>query len=209
VVIRAFREAAVLRLTGLTKRRLQYWDEHDFVRPSLAAGQGRGHRRLYAFGDLVDLRVASGLRREGASLQRIRRVVEHLRTLSYEHPLTELKVWACEGDVYFEEAHTVRAGRRPEQVLASYAVPVQAIVDQLGAEIAKLDRRLPGHVERRRATLGHQLVFKGTRIPVSSVQRLRQDGVSDAEILDLYPALTPADLTAAGEEAPRPGQRAS
>jgi uncharacterized protein (DUF433 family) len=166
-------------------------------------------RRLYTFRDLVDLRVASQLLREGASLQRIRGVVAHLRTLDYEHPLAELTVWACEGEVYFEEADTVRAGRRPEQIIASYAVPVRAIVNQLEAEIAELDRRTPGQVERRRATLGSRPVFEGTRIPVSSVHRLMRDGVSAAKILTLYPALAPADLAVAAEEAPRRGTRAS
>lgn len=194
VVVRAFPEAVARKLTGLSKRQLQYWDERDLVRPSLAAGQGRGHRRLYDFRDLVSLRVAADLRRQGVSLQAIRAVVTHLRTLDYRHPLAAVRCWAWDGQLYFEEAATVRAGRRPEQVLASYAVPVPAIVGRLEADIAVLDQRTPGQAERRRATLGHQLVFAGTRIPVAAVRRLLQSGAAADEVLALYPDLTPADL---------------
>jgi len=208
VVVRAFPEAVARKLTGLTKRQLQYWDERDLVRPSLAAGQGRGHRRLYDFRDLVSLRVAADLRRQGVSLQAIRAVVTHLRTLDYRHSLAAVRCWAWDGQLYFEEAATVRAGRRPEQVLASYAVPVPAIVGRLEADIAVLDQRTPGQAEQRRATLGHRLVFAGTRIPVAAVRRLLQSGAAADEVLALYPDLTPADLAVVQAESPRSGQRA-
>lgn len=207
-VIRAFPEAQARALAGLSKRQLQYWDERDFIRPGLAARQGRGRPRLYSFRDLVSLRVAASLLRGGISLQKIRKVVEHLRTLDYDHPLTELKFWVCDGELYFEEAATVRAGRRPEQIVASYAVPVAAIVDRLESDIAALDVRTPGQVERRRATLGHQPVFSGTRIPVAAVRRLLRDGASPAEVLELYPDLAAEDVELAQRELPRAGRRA-
>ncbi|HUY62045.1 MAG TPA: DUF433 domain-containing protein [Candidatus Dormibacteraeota bacterium] len=208
-VVRAFPEGVVRRLTGLSERQLQYWDDRDLVRPSLAAGQGRGHRRLYDFRDLVSLRVAADLRQHGVSLQTIRKVVGHLRSLDYHHPLAEVQCWSWGGELYFEEAATIRAGRRPEQVLASFAVPVPAIVDRLQADIAQLDARTPGQTEQRRATLGHQLVFAGTRIPVAAVRRLLRAGATAEEILALYPDLALADLAVAAAEAPRPGRRAS
>ena len=207
-VIRAFPEAQARALAGLSKRQLQYWDERDFIRPGLAARQGRGRPRLYSFRDLVSLRVAAGLLRGGISLQKIRKVVEHLRTLDHDQPLTELKFWVCDGELYFEEAATVRAGRRPEQILASYAVPVAAIVDRLESDIAALNVRTPGQVERRRATLGHQPVFAGTRIPVAAVRRLLRAGAGEAEILELYPDLTGADVELVRTELTRTGRLA-
>ena len=163
---RAFTWERVRRLTGLSKRQLQYWDERRFLRPSLSAGRGRGHPRLYSFRDLVALRVAAELRRQGISLQEIRKVERHLRALDYSHPLAELKFFVTDGRLYFEEAETVRAGRRPEQIVALYTVPIQKIVESLEAGIVEMRRRPAGGFERRRGTLGSKEVFAGTRILV-------------------------------------------
>jgi len=129
--IRAFTAEKVLRLTGISKRQLQYWDERDFVRPSLTSREGRGRRRLYDFRDLVSLRVAADLRRNGISLQEIRKLDRHLRNLKPAQSLAEVSVWLWEGRVYFSEAETIRAGRQPGQLLISATVPMPAIVKAL------------------------------------------------------------------------------
>src|SRR5439155_15970262 len=115
------------------------------------------------------------------------------------------------GSLYFNEADTVRAGRRPEQVLAGFMVPVRAIVDDLENEIRRRDQRRPGQIERRRGVLGRKPVIAGTRIPVDSVRRLVEDGMSEEEILEQYPDLTAVDVAAALKEAPprRRARRAS
>lgn len=208
-VLRAFGEAATLSLTGLTQRQLRYWDRSGFARPSVARGSGRGSRRLYSFPDLVALRVAGSLRREGVPLPRIRKVVDHLKGLDHSNPLAQFRFWSYGGEVYFEEAATTRAGRRPEQTLAEYAIPLAEHVQRLDRAIEALDRRTPGRVERRRATLGHKPVFQGTRIPLTAVQRMIRAGVPVRQILELYPALTEADVEVAAREAPRPGRRVS
>jgi DNA-binding transcriptional MerR regulator len=195
--IRAFTAETVLRLTGLTKRQLQYWDEKDFVPPSLTARPGRGRRRLYDFRDLVSLRVAADLRRNGVSLQEIRKLDSYLRRLQPSSSLAEVRVWIWEGRVYFSEAETIRAGRRPEQILIGATVPMPAIVKALHTQIAELDQRRPGETERRRGTLGGKLLIAGTRIPVASVQRLHKDGADLREILAFYPDLTAEDVEAA------------
>jgi uncharacterized protein (DUF433 family) len=197
VAVRAFSRPKVIHLTGLSARQLQYWDEQRFLQPSVSRGAGRGRRRLYDFRDLVSLRVAADLRRQGVSLQLIRKVHAHLQSLDYRHPLAELTFWVFEGRLFFSEAETVRAGRRPEQVLASFVVPVPSIVASLNQEIAQLDERPVGEIERRRGTLGSKPVIRGTRIPVASVLRLAEDGLSEAEILEMYPDLQPEDVQAA------------
>jgi uncharacterized protein (DUF433 family) len=197
VAIRAFSRPKVIRLTGLSARQLQYWDEQRFLQPSVSSGAGRGGRRLYDFRDLVSLRVAADLRRQGVSLQLIRKVHGHLQSLDYRHPLAELTFWVFGGQLFFSEAETVRAGRRPEQVLASFVVPVPSIVASLNREIAQLDERPVGEIERRRGTLGSKPVIRGTRIPVASVLRLAEDGLTEAEILEMYPDLQPEDVQAA------------
>lgn len=200
--LRAFTSRKVGVLTGLTPRQLQYWDEKRLVSPSLRRGKGPGRRRLYDFRDLVSLKVAADLR-QSISLQMIRRVVDHLRGLDYEDPLSELRFWAEAGHLYFEEAGTVREGRRPSQTIAQFTIPVAAIVRELDEGILRLDEsRAVGTVERRRGVLGSKPVIAGTRILVESVQRLHDDGADEAEILELYPDLTHADVRAALEQEP-------
>jgi DNA-binding transcriptional MerR regulator len=203
--LRAFTSEKVRALTGVSPRQLQYWDEEGFLSPSLRRSEGKGRRRLYTFRDLVSLRVVVELRRAGVSLQLIRRVVDHLRNLDYDHPLTEIRFWAVDGQLYFREAETIRGGRRPSQSIISGTVPLAAIVEELEAQIVKLDRRQPGKLEKRRGALGSKLLIAGTRIPVASVQRLRADGADEDEILSLYPDLTAVDVKAAlaVEEPPR------
>lgn len=67
--IHAFSVPKVRLLTGLSSRRLQYWDEQGLISPSVSSGAGKGRPRLYDFADLVSLRVAADLRRQGISLQ--------------------------------------------------------------------------------------------------------------------------------------------
>jgi uncharacterized protein (DUF433 family) len=210
VEIQAFTADRVRTLTGLTLRQLQYWDEQGFISPGLTARKGRGRKRLYSFRDLVSLRVAGQLRGLGISLQQIRKVHAHLRKLDYRQPLAQLKFFVSNRRLYFVEAETVRAGRRPEQVLASYVIPVGEIAHGLAGEIAKLRERRPGEIERRRGTLGGQPVIRGTRVTVASIKRLAQSGANQAEILAMYPDLKPADVRAAlaAENAARRHRRA-
>jgi DNA-binding transcriptional MerR regulator len=209
--LQAFTTERVATLTGLSRRQLQYWDEQRFVSPSMSKRRvGRGNRRLYGFRDLVALRSAALLRSNGISLQLIRKVVAHLRKLDYESPLAELRFWVWEGRLYFEEAGTIREGRRPDQTVApSIVVPVGAIVRELDEGIRKLDAREVGKIERRRGVLGSQPVFAGTRIAIASIQRLAQDGADEAEILELYPDLTSADVRAALEQEHTPRRGAA
>jgi len=193
----AFTAERVSTLTRLSLRQLQYWDEQDFIRPGLTARKGRGRKRLYSFRDLVSLRVAAQLRAHGISLQQIRKVHAHLKKLDYGEPLAELRFFLSDGRLYFEEAATVRAGRRPEQVVASYLVPLGDIANDLARQVIKVHTRRPGEIERRRGTLGGQPVIKGTRITVAAIKRLVSQGASRSEILRLYPDLKPPDIRAA------------
>jgi DNA-binding transcriptional MerR regulator len=70
----SFTSQDVIRLTGITARQLQWWDEHDIVSPAR-----HGHRRVYSFEDLTEVAVICELRRKGFSLQRVRKVVRFLQ----------------------------------------------------------------------------------------------------------------------------------
>src|ERR1051326_6557068 len=68
-----FTSQEVVRLTGITPRQLQWWDERRIVVPVR-----QGHRRIYSFSDLTEVAVICELRRKGFSLQRVRKVVRFL-----------------------------------------------------------------------------------------------------------------------------------
>jgi DNA-binding transcriptional MerR regulator len=67
------------RIVGVSLRQLQYWDEQDFIRPSVKLAEGRGSKRLYSFNDLVCLKVVKDLAQHGFSLQMIRRCLRPLQ----------------------------------------------------------------------------------------------------------------------------------
>ncbi|MGI8518427.1 MAG: MerR family transcriptional regulator [Acidimicrobiia bacterium] len=99
------------RLTNCTPHQLRYWDKMSLVRPSVQGTGGRpGVRRIYAFRDLVALRVVRSLVDNGMSLQRVRRAWEYLRRQGdMERHLSDVKlvtdgvsiyeIGAAEGDV--------------------------------------------------------------------------------------------------------------
>ena len=67
------------RFTGCTARQLRYWDQIGLVRPAIQQTGGRpGVPRMYAFRDLVALKVVKSLIDSGMSLQRVRRAWDFL-----------------------------------------------------------------------------------------------------------------------------------
>jgi DNA-binding transcriptional MerR regulator len=68
-----FTSHEVIRLTGITPRQLQWWDERDVVKP-----EREGHRRLYSIEHLTEVAVICELRRKGFSLQGVRKVMRFL-----------------------------------------------------------------------------------------------------------------------------------
>jgi len=70
----SFTTRAVVELTGISPRQLQWWDERGIVVP------GRdGHARVYSLDDLAEVTVICELRERGFSLQKIRRVIRFLQ----------------------------------------------------------------------------------------------------------------------------------
>jgi len=72
--MKTFTSQNVVRLTGISPRQLQWWDEQGIVSP---ARQGRC--RLYSLADLTEISVICELRRKGFSLQRVRKVLRFLQ----------------------------------------------------------------------------------------------------------------------------------
>ncbi|GAB4371320.1 MAG: hypothetical protein OHK0021_13930 [Bryobacter sp.] len=70
----SFTSADVSRLTGVSLRQLQWWDEKKVVSPRQI-----GHKRLYLPEEALEISVIAELRRKGFSLQKIRRVLRFLQ----------------------------------------------------------------------------------------------------------------------------------
>lgn len=202
--IAAFTTKEAQRLSGLSPRRLQYWDETDFIRPSVAARGGRGLPRLYSFRDLVQLRVAAQLR-DRLSLQALRRLKE---ALDLDAPFAEVRFALLPDDevVYLGPTGHYEAARSPGQIVLEVAVPIREITSSLERDAAELRRRRgAGTIEQRRGVVGNQRVFAGTRIRPETVVALLNDGWTEQRILDEYPDLQPADLDVARADARRAG----
>lgn len=129
-------------IVGVSLRQLQYWDERDFIRPSVKLAEGRGTKRLYSFHDLICLKVVKDLAHHGFNLQKIRRCLKPLKDDSShtERPAQSLK-YLTDG----EELFVITNDRR--KILD--AIERQFVVS-LG--LGSLVRELDGQVKR--AALG-------------------------------------------------------
>ena len=70
----SFTSAHVSRISGVSLRQLQWWDERKVVSP-----RHEGHRRVYQPEEVVEITVIAELRKKGFSLQKIRRVLRFLQ----------------------------------------------------------------------------------------------------------------------------------
>jgi len=64
----------VARISGVSLRQLQWWDEQHVVSP-----RHDGHKRVYLPNEVIEVTVIAELRRKGFSLQKIRRVLRYLQ----------------------------------------------------------------------------------------------------------------------------------
>lgn len=71
---RTYTSSDVSRISGVSLRQLQWWDEKKVVSP-----RHEGHRRVYQPEEVIEITVIAELRRKGFSLQKIRRVLRFLQ----------------------------------------------------------------------------------------------------------------------------------
>jgi uncharacterized protein (DUF433 family) len=185
-------------LVGISRRQLAYWDLRGLIGPGIARRLSmRGNVQLYTFTDLVCLSVLAQIRRR-FSLQRMRRVVAHLRSRGYDEPLSELR-FALHGrhEVYFQHPDgTWEGDLRSDQIVIQEVIQLEPI----RARIRQATRRSPedfGKVERRRGRRASKEVFAGTRLPVTTVVAWLQNGFTTEQVIEAYPDLSPADVQVA------------
>lgn len=194
--------ARAASFAGVSERQLRYWHENGLLSPGVYEElSARKHVRLYNFQELLELLVIAALKDEGFSTYVIRKVVEHLRSRGYEHPLTELR-FAVDGDeVYFQHPDGSWEGHKaPDQVVLHQVLNLEQLRARIrDAVTADRAEDLAGRIEKRRGVVGSKPVFAGTRTPVEAVQAYLERGYGTESILEAFPHLSEADVEAARE----------
>ena len=101
--IDGYRAPQVCNLVGITYRQLDYWARTDLITPSLQQATGSGSQRLYAFGDIVQLKVVKRLLDAGMSLKKIRKAMGILRAeMESETPLSDVTLLSDGKTIYVQ-----------------------------------------------------------------------------------------------------------
>lgn len=127
-------------LAGLSKTMLEYLCRARLVMPTASPCRGRGHQRLYSFGDVVILRVVSRLLHNGISVSRMRAALDGLR----KH-----HVWVTRGSlpsallvtdgrtVYLRRGHETLEDLIGGQMAFAFVVELAGIEREIAAKAAK------------------------------------------------------------------------
>jgi uncharacterized protein (DUF433 family) len=199
-VVAAFSEEHVHRITGLSIGRLRYWAKTGFFQPSFVEENPHlPFSRFYSFKDVVALRTLEMLRvRNGVPLQHLRKVAEKLSHLKTDL-WTKTTLYVADRKVVFSDPV---AGRPMEVVSGQYVMeyPLAQMIQDTSNSIEAAAKRSVdqlGKVVKIRGINRNAPTISGTRIPVASIRRLREDGYSVSQIQAEYPDLTEADIQAA------------
>jgi DNA-binding transcriptional MerR regulator len=201
-VVAAFSEEHVERITGLAIGRLRYWAKTDFFKPSFIEDNPRlPYSRFYSFKDIVALRTLEMLRvQNNVPLQHLRKVAEKLSHLK-DDLWTQTMLYVVNRKVAIVNPES----GTPEEVLTGQyllGISLKKVIEDTTADVIAFSKRREtdqGKVSRSRAIFRNAWVVAGTRIPVSSIQRLCEDGYTIDHIIKEYPDLTREDIQAALE----------
>ena len=79
-----YRGTSAAAAAGISYRQLDYWDRTGLLQPTVRGAAGSGSQRLYAFRDILVLKLVKRLLDTGVSLQQIRIAVEQLRAAGFD-----------------------------------------------------------------------------------------------------------------------------
>jgi len=151
--VEGFRGPQVCALVGITYRQLDYWARTGLLRPSMAEARGSGTKRVYAYRDLLELKVIKQLLDAGVSLQSARRAVDCLRE--------DLGTDLASANLVLTGTRSVLAKSNGEVVdlLAGgqgvfNIVPMSGLVDELQAAIVQLGAVRAGDAGQNRTPVG-------------------------------------------------------
>lgn len=189
------------RLAGVGMSRLRYWVREYAVLPERQTMTAT-MPAFFTFRDVVALRVLAALRNLGVPLQQLRKVGDRLaERVDLDTPWSKLRFWLAGKEVYFtdptdgaiEHAFT---GQMTDKELFD----LQPVVAALEKEIVRSRSRKAsdrGKVTRTRGVMGSQPCIAGTRIPTRAIWDFHQAGYTVPQIIEQYPDLSRADVSAA------------
>jgi uncharacterized protein (DUF433 family) len=198
----AFSADQVCRLTDLSLRQLQYWDDTGFFSPEYAPGyRHAAYSRVYSFRDVVGLSAIGLLRRKHrVPLQKLRLVGAYLHRY-HDTPWASLALYVRGHEVVFRDPDNpavFMSALSPGQEVIP--IELQALAQEVGkkAESLKARRRDQlGKVERNRFVVHNKPVLAGTRVPTAAVWNLHEAGYSAGRIIEEFPRLSAEDVAAA------------
>jgi DNA-binding transcriptional MerR regulator len=174
-----FGVAAVLRLTGVSYRNLDYWARTGLVRASIRAAGGKGSRRVYAFQDLVALRLVKQLRGAGIPLQAIRRAVKYLQEHA-DAPLSRLALVADGRKVLArtdDPRRMIEATGAGQVVISVDVAPIRRELESSVAELSTArELQMPVRGRRYRVVLTPDLEAGGFTITVPELPGCISEG---------------------------------
>src|SRR4051812_29669919 len=101
----AFTTEHVAKLTGLSRRQIEYWDTTDVFSPSISrGGDRRPFGRIYSFADIVALRTLAKLRKR-VSLATLRGLGAWLKQ-HYHQPWSSLRFYVAAYQIIFADPDT-------------------------------------------------------------------------------------------------------
>jgi DNA-binding transcriptional MerR regulator len=198
-VIGAFSEEQASRISDVSIYQLRQWDRDGFF--PAAFGVGKQHvpfGRLYSFRDLVSLQVLNDLR----NAKKI--PLNHLREVSVKLSHLGDRKWS--GTTLYVLGKRVvlenPATKLREDVVSGQKVlniPLRIIIKNTRDRIKELNNRDSelGQFTRGKFVAHNEIVFSGTRIPVSIVIEFYEAGYSPTKILREFPDLTETNIEAA------------
>ena len=200
-MIQAFGIDLVRRVTKLTRRQIEYWDQIGLVSPSVATRGDRTEPALYSFADLVKLRVAAEMRKRHVLPGEMKRMLDELEREGIEDGLLTLTIVgdAETGRAFWIDPRTDTAmsWRASGQQAHTFELPLVNLRTGLETSIAALAERHHGEVEQVRAIQGHRPVIAGTRIPTRRIAQYAEAGWDASRIIGAHPHLTREDIDAA------------
>jgi DNA-binding transcriptional MerR regulator len=132
---RGYRGPGVCDIVGISYRQLDYWARTGLVTPSIQRAAGSGSQRLYAFEDIVRLRVVKRLLDAGVNLERIRIALDELAAQG--RSLSDVTLASDGRTVYAidDDRQLLDLLRRGQGV---FAIALEPLVDELRGEVRLL-----------------------------------------------------------------------
>lgn len=101
---------------------IRYWDQIDLIKPSVKRAEGKGSARLYSEKDVIAAKKVGEMRKEGVSLQKIRKLVAWLEQQKPgEHVLAECCL-KTDGKTIFISEHNALVDISSKQLALPFVI---------------------------------------------------------------------------------------